>query len=294
MRPSMLSRPLILGKNGQLGRALADLMPQAKLMGRDELDFSLIELIPENIAFHKPSIVFNASAYTHVDKAEEEEPLAHLINAEAPAVIAAYCAVKGIPFIHYSTDYVFDGSGEEPWSEHNTPDPVNAYGHSKLNGEEMVLKTNVDAMIFRASWVYDAQGNNFVNTMLRLGKEREELGVVDDQIGGPTYAPHLAAASLLAVENAARSARFPTGIYHLGGCGEPISWHGFAEAIFEEYSGELAIKNVKAIPTSEYRTLAERPLNSRLNCSKAKTILGVEMPDWRDGLKECMKEIEKA
>ncbi len=294
MPADMLTRPLILGKNGQLGCALAELMPQAKLMGRKELDLSLIELVPQNVAFHKPSIVFNASAYTAVDKAEEEEPMAHLINANAPAVIAAYCAVKGIPFIHYSTDYVFDGSGDEPWSEDNTPDPLNAYGRSKLKGEDMVLKTDVDTMIFRTSWVYDAHGKNFVNTMLRLAKEREELSVVNDQIGCPTYAPHLAAASLLAVESASRSARFPTGVYHLGGGGEPTSWHGFAEAIFKEYSGGLAIKKVKGIPTSEYPTPAERPLNSRLNCGKAKTILGVEMPDWREGLKECMKEIEKA
>jgi len=286
----MLSNPLIIGKGGQLGNALAELLPQANAIGRAELDLSLIELIPETISSFKPSIVLNAAAYTAVDKAEEEEPLAHLINAEAPAVMAAFCAVKNIPFIHYSTDYVFDGSGDEPWSEDDATNPLSAYGRSKLEGEKNILATQADAMVFRTSWVYDAHGKNFLNTMLRLAGEREELSVVHDQIGCPTYAPHLAKASLEAIENAAQSARFPSGVYHLGGGGEAASWYDFAEAIFAAYEGELKIKQVKRILTRDYPTPATRPLNSRLNCSKAKNILGIEMPDWRDGLTECLKE----
>lgn len=287
----MLSNPLIIGKNGQLGRALAELMPEANAIGMDELDLTLIEMIPETIASYRPSIVFNAAAYTAVDKAEEEEPMAHLINAEAPAVVAALCSVKDIPLIHYSTDYVFNGSGKDPWSEDNTADPINAYGRGKLRGEDLIVKSEADYMIFRTSWVYDAHGKNFVTTMLRLAKEREELTVVNDQIGRPTYAPHLAAASLQAVKNASNSARFPSGIYHLSGGGEDISWHDFAEAIFAEYKGELKVEKVNRILTSDYPLVAERPLNSRLDCSKAKDILGIEMPHWRDGLKECLKEI---
>ena len=288
----MLNNPLIIGKNGQLGRALVQLMPHANAIDSDELDLTLIELIPQTIASFKPTIVFNAAAYTAVDKAEEEEPMAHLINAEAPAVMAALCAVKKIPLVHYSTDYVFNGKGDEAWSEDNTADPLNAYGHGKLRGEDLIVKSDADHMIFRTSWVYDAYGKNFVNTMLRLAKEREELSVVNDQIGCPTYAPHLAAASLKAVENAAKSARFPSGIYHLGGGGEPVSWHGFAEAIFEAYEGDLKIEKVNPILTRDYPTPAKRPLNSRLNCSKAEDILGIEMPDWRDGLDECLKELK--
>lgn len=284
----MLSQPLITGANGQLGRALQALMPQAVALNRQQLDLSLIELIPETLAVHKPSIIFNAAAYTAVDKAEEETVMAHLINAEAPAVMAAYCKAKSIPLVHYSTDYVFDGSGEQPHQETNTPAPLNVYGQSKLKGEEYILQSGIDALIFRTSWVYDAQGKNFLNTMLRLAKEREALSVVGDQIGRPSYAPHLAKLSLQAVENAARSARFPSGVYHLTGTGEFTSWHGFAEAIFDAYAGELAVKQVTAIPTAQYPTPATRPINSRLDCSKAKNILGVEMPDWKDGLKECL------
>lgn len=292
MWPEALDDALIIGKNGQLGSALAKLMPNATALDSRELDLTLIEMIPERIASYKPSIVFNAAAYTAVDKAEGEEPIAHLVNAEAPAVIAAYCNTQGIPLIHYSTDYVFDGRGEEPWTEEHTPSPNNAYGRSKLKGEEMIEELSDKYLIFRTSWVYDAKGKNFFTTILRLGKEREELVVVDDQMGCPTYAPHLAEYSLKAVKNALQSARFPSGIYHMAGGGDPISWHGFAEAIFEAYSGELKVTNVKAILTSDYPTEAERPLNSRMDCNKAESILGAVMPDWKEGLSDCMKEVK--
>lgn len=287
----ILNNPLIIGKGGQLGNAMMDLLPDANAIGIDDLDLTKIDIIPEVMESYKPSIIFNTAAHTAVDKAEEEEPLAHLINAEAPAVMAAFCKVENIPFIHYSTDYVFDGSGEQAWKEGDEPNPLNAYGRSKLRGEEMVMASGVDTMIFRTSWVYDAHGKNFLNTMLRLGKEREELSIVSDQVGCPTYAPHLAKYSLQAVQNVANSATcFPTGIYHLGGGGEPVSWYDFAKAIFSEYEGDLSVKSVTRSLTKDYPTPAQRPLNSRLDCSKAKNILGIEMPDWRDGLVECMKE----
>ena len=288
----MLSNPLIIGKNGQLGRALSELMPKANAVGSKELDLTLIELIPETLARYKPTAIFNAAAYTAVDKAEEEEPVAHLVNAEAPAVMAHYCKKMNIPFIHYSTDYVFDGKGESHWKEDDTPNPLNAYGRSKLKGEELVMASGADAMVFRTSWVFDAFGKNFVNTMFRLGKAHEELAIVSDQFGRPTYAPHLAEASLQAVKNAASSARFPTGVYHLSGGGDFVSWRDFAEAIFAEYDGELTVKLVNEMLTKDYPTPAKRPLNSRLDCAKAKAILGIEMPDWREGLKAAIELIE--
>ena len=289
--PMLPERVLITGKGGQLATALAELLPKATVLGIEEMNLTRIDHIPEILEEHHPQVIINAAAYTAVDKAEEEEPLATIVNAEAPAVVAAFCKAKDIPFLHYSTDYVFSGEGENEWNEEDEPEPINAYGRGKLRGEELVLATHAKALIFRTSWVYDAHGKNFVNTMLRMGKEREELSVVHDQIGRPTYAPHLAAASLEALENALQSLHFPTGIYHLSGGGEAVSWHDFATAIFDGYDGELKVKNVKRILTHDYPTPAPRPHNSRLDCSKAKEILGVEMPDWREGLQECLKEL---
>lgn len=285
MPHSVYQKPLIIGYGGQLGNALAELLPQAMALTQNDLDLTHIDRIPETLAQHHPDIIFNAAAYTAVDRAEEEEAIAHLVNAEAPAVMAAYCAAKGIPFVHYSTDYVYDGSGEHDRDESTPTAPLNAYGRSKLKGDEMVLASGAKALIFRTSWVYDAFGKNFLNTMLRLGKEREELSVVHDQIGRPTYAPHLAKASLQAAEGK----DFQGGVYHLTGSGEAASWHDFAEAIFKEYQGELAVKTVKRLLTVEYPTPATRPLNSRLSCAKAKKHLGIAMPDWRDGLTECLQ-----
>jgi len=282
---------LVFGSNGQIGQALGALLDDAVLLSRDEADFSRPNTLPAVVEAINPSVIFNAVAYTAVDKAEEEEALATVINADAPGALAAIAAKRGIPFVHYSTDYVFDGAGDTPRNETAKTFPLSAYGRSKLAGEKAVEAAGGHYLIFRTSWVYDAFGKNFLKTMLRLGAEREQLRVVADQIGAPSYAPHLAAATLQALENAQAQAAFPSGIYHMCNAGE-VSWHGFAEAIFEEARKcgmELRVESVEPIPTSAYPTAATRPLNSRLDCSKLRDTLGVTLPDWREGLKDALE-----
>jgi dTDP-4-dehydrorhamnose reductase len=282
---------LVLGAGGQVGRALMDRVDNAIGLTRKECDLTSPEQITQVLASYKPGAVINAAAYTAVDQAESEESRAHLINAQAPAVMAAYCKSAGIPFVHFSTDYVFDGSGEEAWHETDEPSPLNAYGRTKRAGEKLVQDSGGSHLIFRTSWVYDAEGKNFLNTMLRLGAEREELKVVDDQFGAPTFAPHLAAAALEALGKAQQSPRFPSGIYHLCGGGE-TNWMNFAKQIFAEgYKRGLKLKvlTVQGIPTEAYPTSAKRPYNSRLDCSKARDVLGVALPHWELGLRECME-----
>ncbi len=278
---------LIIGSNGQVGHALMELAENAIGVTRQEIDLEKIQFFPQESGL-RPSAIINAAAYTAVDKAEEEEIRAHQINAIAPGILAAYCKDQGIPFVHYSTDYVFDGSGDTYWKETDPVNPLSAYGRTKLAGERKIAEVGGDYLIFRTSWVYDETGKNFLNTMLRLGGEREELRVVNDQTGAPTYARHLAVATLQALKNAQKAPRFPSGVYHLSAGGK-TTWHGFAEAIFSE-AKEMKVKKVIGIPSSEYPTPAKRPLNSRLDCSKAAQVLGVTLPDWRQGLKECMEQ----
>lgn len=293
---------LIFGKHGQVGRALyAILGDKHQFMGREQADLSRPEGLRELILKIRPAAIINASAYTKVDKAEEEESVAYAVNAQAPAAMAEAAKELDIPFIHISTDYVFDGIGTKPWEEHYPTSPQNAYGRTKRAGEEKIGKIGGKYMIFRTSWVFDAVGPNFLVTMLKLGREREELRVVSDQCGAPTYAPHLAQGLLAAFLRKLGPAMvldatmrwhedFPSGIYHLCNQGE-ISWHDFADAIFAEARRrgmELKVKEVIPISSSAYPTPAKRPLNSRLDCGKAKEVLGIELPDWHDGLKEAM------
>ncbi|MEK6704358.1 MAG: dTDP-4-dehydrorhamnose reductase, partial [Bdellovibrionota bacterium] len=234
--------------------------------------------------------IINAAAYTQVDRAEEEVESCRLINGEAPGVIAGWCAKKQIPFIHYSTDYVFSGNGDKPWREDDPVSPLSAYGQSKLLGEQTVAKAGGKWLIFRTSWIYDAKGKNFLQTMLRLAKEKDEINVVADQIGAPTYATHLAAATLRALDKALRSEPFPSGIYHLCNRGE-TSWHGFAEAIIASAKNSgisIRVNKVNAIQTKDYPTPARRPQNSRLCTDKAMRVFATELPDWGEGLSECM------
>jgi dTDP-4-dehydrorhamnose reductase len=190
--------------------------------------------------------------------------------------------------MHFSTDYVFDGSGDQPRAEDAPTAPMSAYGRSKLAGERAVAESGCKHLIFRTSWVYDAMGNNFVNTMLRVGATREELRVVNDQMGTPTYAPHLAGASVQCLDKALEMDAFPSGVYHMAGGGEPVSWHGFAEAIFKIARAkgmELTVKDVHAIATSEYPLPAPRPLNSRLDMKKLHDVFGLTMLNWHNGLR---------
>lgn len=282
---------LIIGAQGQVGKALLELSDNAIGVGRKEIDLETLQFFSHEMAGLKPSAIINATAYTAVDKAEEEEIKAHQVNAMAPALLAAYCKAQNIPFVHYSTDYVFDGSGAAPWHEEDITSPLNAYGRSKLAGEKRIMETGGKNLIFRTSWVYSADGKNFLNTMLRLGEEREELRVVNDQWGAPTYAQHLAAATLEALENAMRSPRFPSGIYHLCGDGE-TNWQHFARQIFSlghKHGLPLKIQKVHGVPTEEYPTPAARPRNSRLSCDKALKVLGVRLPHWEEALKEAME-----
>jgi dTDP-4-dehydrorhamnose reductase len=237
--------------------------------------------------------VINAAAYTQVDRAETEERLALTVNGEAPGLIAQWCAERAIPFVHFSTDYVFPGSGDRPWTEEDQPAPINAYGRTKLEGERRVAAAGGAWLIFRTSWVYDASGRNFVTTMLALGQERDTLRIVADQHGAPTYAPQLAAAVIAALDRARGMPVFPSGTYHLCNTGS-TTWHGFAEAIFARAAADgmvLSVTSVEPIASASYPSPAQRPANSRLNTDKARKLLDVSMPSWQCGLARCMRRI---
>jgi len=286
-----MSRVLIFGKDGQVGRALTEQLGQQALSyGRQEADFLHPERLRALIQHTRPAAIINAAAYTAVDRAEDESSLAFAVNADAPRVLAEECKEQGIPLVHYSTDYVFDGSGTQPWTEDQSVAPLNTYGKSKRAGEEGIIGTGGDYLILRTSWVYDATGRNFFTTMLRLGAEKSSLRVVSDQVGAPTYAPHLAEQTVAALRHAMQASRFPSGIYHLCHGGE-ISWYGFAQSIFSQVrlnGGTLKVEELQPIATSEYPTPAARPKNSRLDCTKAQEVLGVIMPHWEVGLREAI------
>lgn len=281
---------LILGKHGMVGSALvAQAGKMALAAGRAEVDLAKADFIPNLekwLGGRKLSAVINAAAYTKVDLVEGEgREEALRVNGSAVGELASWCKKQELPLVHYSTDYVFDGSGDQPRRETDRVAPINAYGMSKLAGEEALKEAGGNYLLIRTSWVYDARGKNFFNTMLRLFREKEQLNVVNDQIGAPTYAPHLAAATLAALQ------KMPAGLYHLCNAGQ-TSWHGFAESIFtlaSRYDSGIKCQRINPIPTSEYPSPARRPLNSRLDCSKAQK-LGIALPPWREGLKECIQE----
>jgi dTDP-4-dehydrorhamnose reductase len=289
---------VVVGASGQVGRALVSLLgargiglsrPTADLEHPEELLVSL----EEHLAYHKVQAVINAAAYTQVDKAEEERDAAMRINGEAPALLARWCAAREIPFIHYSTDYVFPGTGSRPWMEDDDTAPLNVYGQSKLAGEQGIAAAGGQYLIFRTSWVYDAVGKNFLKTMLRLGRDRDKLSVVADQHGAPTYAPQLAQATLAALGHAQSEEQFPGGIYHLCNGGE-TTWHGFAQSIFDAARSRgwnLKVQSIEAVPSSAYPTPAKRPMNSRLSNDKAQHVLGVKLPHWQDGLDACLNQL---
>jgi dTDP-4-dehydrorhamnose reductase len=287
----MNGKILILGKNGQVGSALVDMLgTQALAANRENVDLlnhDFISQLEQWINGSPLSAVINAAAYTQVDKAEGEgREAAFAVNATAVAQLAAWCKDQGLPLVHYSTDYVFNGGGDEPHLEGEQPAPLNVYGESKLAGENAIKAQGDDYIILRTSWVYNARGKNFFNTILRLMKEKDSLNVVADQMGAPTYAPHLAAAALEALRQHA------FGIYHVCNSGV-TSWHGFAQAIFAlatTYDSSIKCKHINPIPTSAYPLPAPRPLNSRLDCTKAAELLGIALPSWEEGLRECIEE----
>lgn len=287
-----MTNPIIIyGKNGQVGSALMSLLGSNAIgFSHDDADFSQYENIEKALSGIDAKAIINASGYTNVDQAESDELAAYQANATIPENLARYCKQANIPLVHYSTDYVFDGKGSIPHKTSKKPAPLNAYGRTKLAGEQKIAESGCKHLILRTSWVYDASGKNFLNTMLRLGGEKRELKIVDDQIGAPTYAPHLAKATITALGKVITMYKFPSGIYHLANSGE-TNWYEFAQAIFKEAKKNkisLKVKKIEAIPTSQYKTPALRPLNSRLDCSNTKAILRVEMPEWEKGLEECM------
>jgi dTDP-4-dehydrorhamnose reductase len=277
-------RLLVFGKTGQVARELQRIA-DAIYLGREEADLMHPAACAAAITASNADAVINAAAWTAVDKAETEEAAATVVNGEAPTAMAQAAAAKGIPFLHISTDYVFDGTGEQPFKPDHPTGPLGAYGRSKLAGELGVRAAQGPHLILRTSWVVSAHGANFVKTMLRLGKERESLNVVADQIGGPTPAVAIAQALITAAQAMIDGA--PGGTHHFAGQPD-TSWADFARAIMAEAN---LLCQINDIPTSEYPTPARRPLNSRLDCSAFTAAFGIPRPDWRDGLNAIVKEL---
>ncbi|MEB3417452.1 dTDP-4-dehydrorhamnose reductase [Salipiger marinus] len=278
-------RIMVFGKTGQVACEVQR-QAQVNALGRDEADLADPADCAEAIRAEAPDVVINAAAYTAVDRAETEEDLARVINAEAPGAMARACADLGIPFIHISTDYVFDGAGETPFAPDHPTGPLGAYGRTKLAGEEAVRAAGGVHAIFRTSWVVSAHGSNFVKTMLRLGAERDRLTIVADQVGGPTPAADIAALCLAA---AAQLVQDPdkTGTYHISG-GPDVSWADFAREIFAQAGISCEVAD---IPSSDYPTPATRPQNSRMDNRATEAVFGVARPDWRAGLSRILEDL---
>ncbi len=290
---------LLFGGNGQLGqelqRALAPLgtlvattrsgtLPDGSAC--ETADFNEPESLAALLDRVRPEVVVNAAAYTAVDRAEDDRDAAWRANAEAPGVIARWCAAVGVPLVHYSTDYVFDGQGTRPYREDDATAPLGVYGASKLAGEEAIRAAGGRHLIFRTAWVYAAHSANFLRTMLRVGAERDVLRVVADQVGTPTPAALIADVTAQALQHAGGL----SGTWHLTATGE-TSWHGFAEAIFDEAvsAGKLArAPKVEAITTADYPTPARRPAYSHLDVRKLESDFGIGLPSWQEGLKRVI------
>lgn len=277
---------LLLGKNGQVGQELQrTLLPLGELvaLGRDGLDLEDLTALQQVLVEQAADVIVNASAYTAVDRAETDERAAMAVNADAVAVMAEYARTRGALLVHYSTDYVFDGSKTAPYREDDATAPQSAYGRSKRAGEEAILASGCKALVFRTSWVFSAHGGNFIKTMLRLAGERDSLNVVDDQFGAPTSAELIADVTALALA-AYRRGALATGIYHLTAAGA-TSWHGLAShAIGRARARGARFKvdtaQIRPIPTEAYPLPAKRPKNSRLDTSKLSGALGLQLPDW--------------
>ena len=291
---------LLFGKNGQVGwelqRSLAPLGELVALGTHSQGlcgDFTNLEGIAQTVRAVAPDIIVNAAAYTAVDKAESEPELARTINALAPGVLAKEAKRSGAWLIHYSTDYVFDGSGDTPWLETDPTGPLSVYGNSKLEGEEAIRATGCRHLIFRTSWVYAARGGNFAKTMLRLAQERDCLSVINDQIGAPTGADLLADVTAHAIR-AALQRPDVSGLYHLVAGGE-TSWHGYASFIIDfarQFGIEIKVapEAIQPVPTSAFPTAARRPLNSHLNARKLQNTFGLNLPHWQTGVARMLTE----
>jgi dTDP-4-dehydrorhamnose reductase len=291
---------LLFGKGGQVGWELQrSLLPLGELVAVDfdSTDwcgsFTDLEGIARTVRAVRPDAIVNAAAHTAVDRAEAEPDLAHTLNAAAPGVLAREAAALGAWLVHYSTDYVFDGSGSAPWREDDAPAPLSVYGRTKLAGE-VAVAAHPRHLIFRTSWVYAARGGNFARTMLRLARERDSLNVIADQVGAPTSAELLADVTAHALR-AAQACPQLAGLYHTVASGE-TSWHGYARHVLARAAARGQVlkagpQAVNAITTAEYPTPAQRPLNSRLDTTKLRRAFGLALPDWREQVDRMIDEI---
>ncbi|MDP1734534.1 MAG: dTDP-4-dehydrorhamnose reductase [Sulfuritalea sp.] len=288
-------RILLTGCAGQLGRELKRSLAglgEVIACDRQEFDFADPDALRNAVRDAAPTVIVNAAAHTAVDKAEAEPELAMAINAVAPGILAEEARRMGALLIHYSTDYVFDGTKPAPYTEDDSPAPLSAYGRSKRQGELAIAATGARHLIFRTSWVYGLHGTNFMKTMLRLGRRScetgDELRVVGDQIGAPTWSRHLADVTALVLSRK----DVPNGLYHLAAAGE-TSWHGYAEAIFAEAQrvGLMdKVPVVRRIASADFPLPAARPANSRLDCSRFRHDFDLALPDWRTGLIDCLAD----
>lgn len=292
---------LLLGKSGQVGWELQrSLAPLGRVVALDRHnsdycgDLSDLEGLKQTVRAIKPQVIVNAAAHTAVDKAENEPELARRINALAPQALAQAASEVGAWLVHYSTDYVFDGSGDQPWQEADATGPLNSYGRCKLEGEQLIAQACERHLIFRTSWVYAARGGNFAKTMLRLARERERLSVIDDQRGAPTGAELIADVTAHAVRQVLRTGS-GHGLYHLAAAGE-TTWHGYASQVVEtvrrlQPALELKVQAIDPVPTSAFPTPARRPHNSRLDTTRLQQTFGLTLPPWQQGVERLLAEI---
>jgi len=284
---------LITGQHGQLSQALQQRLQglgELIVLGRDRLDLAHVDQIREQVRGHRPDLIINAAAHTAVDQAESEPDAAFAVNATAPGVLAEEAKALGVPLIHYSTDYVFDGSKPAPYTEADTPNPLGVYGQSKLAGEQAIAAVGGEYLILRTSWVYSLHGKNFLLTMQRLLQEKPQMRIVADQIGAPTWAGTIANSTRALIEHWQAGQAGEWGVYHLTAQGE-TSWFGFAQAIGEHLrAAGKPCAELEAIPSSAYPTPAKRPLNSRLDCSRLQQQWQVSQPSWQDALRECLAQ----
>ena len=286
-------KTLITGQHGQVSQALQQQLQglgELIVLGRDQLDLANTDQIRTQIRAHQPDLIINAAAHTAVDLAESEPDAAFAINAIAPGILAEEAKALGIPLIHYSTDYVFDGQQDRPYVESDVPRPLNVYGASKWAGEQAINAAGGQHLILRTSWVYSRHGHNFLLSMLRLLQAQPQLRVVVDQLGAPTWAGTLANSTRALIERWQSGQHGAWGTYHLSAAGE-TSWFGFAQAIAEHLrERQRPCAELLPIPSSEYPTPAMRPLNSRLDCRSLQQQWQVRQPDWQDALRECLAE----
>ncbi|BCN37370.1 dTDP-4-dehydrorhamnose reductase [Alicycliphilus denitrificans] len=288
---------LLLGKNGQVGwelqRSLA-VLGQVTALGHGEADFTQPQAVAQAVRALCPDVIVNAAAHTAVDKAESEPGRARLLNATTPGVLAEEAARLGAWLVHYSTDYVFDGSGDRPWTELDAPAPLSVYGATKLEGERLIQQSGCRHLILRTSWVYAARGGNFAKTMLRLAQERERLTVIDDQWGAPTGADLLADVTAHAIRHLQQRPQ-DGGLYHCVAGGE-TTWHSYAKYVVEHARQAQTAINIKAteiapVPTGAFPTPARRPHNSRLDNARLQAAFGLRLPPWQQGVARMLTEI---